>query len=254
MRNLTLRERDTVGVGHGLQLSEREADGIAKLGDRLPKGLLAWERRKLRFGPFCGVLRTSELTIELLPKIELGVATPTRSRGLLIAMLASTGRLRYQRIGEAGLGRQEHHLLDIFIRDFCERVKAALRGGAIATYTATDANLKAIRGRLRLTEHLTRNAFDHSSVLCRFDERTFDNPFNRALKHVLRVLLGHALDPEISAGVTSLLHRLDDVADQRVRPSDLDALQFNRTNDHWRETFEQARWLLTGDVFRRPNR
>ena len=29
-------------------------------------------------------------------------------------------------------------------------------------------------------------------------------------------------------------------------PADLDALQFDRTNDHWRSAFEQARWLLGG--------
>ncbi|MCY4460474.1 MAG: hypothetical protein OXC26_08785 [Albidovulum sp.] len=246
MRYLTLCERDTVGVGQGRPLSEHEADGIAKLADRMPKGSLAWERRALRFGPFCGVLRTSELTIELLPKIERGASTPAGSRGLLVAMLASTGRLRFSRIGDADLGRQNLHLLDIFIQDFCERVKSALRGGAIATYIATDANLSAIRGRLRLTEHLARNAFDHSRLLCRFDERTVDNAFNRALKHVLRALLSHALAPSTRAGVTSLLHRLHEVTDQRVRPSDLDALRFDRTNDYWRNAFQQARWLLDG--------
>ena len=237
MRYLTLCERDTVGVGQRRPLSEHEADGIAKLADRMPKGSLAWERRALRFGPFCGVLRTSELTIELLPKIERGASTPAGSRGLLVAMLASTGRLRFSRIGDADLGRQNLHLLDIFIQDFCERVKSALRGGAIATYIATDANLNAIRGRLRLTEHLARNAFDRSRLLCRFDERTVDNAFNRALKHVLRALLSHALAPSTRAGVTSLLHRLHEVTDQRVRPSDLDALRFDRTNDCWRNAF-----------------
>ena len=246
MRYLTLCERDTVGVGQGHPLSESEADGIAKLADRLPKGSLAWEHRALRFGPFCGVLRTSELTIELLPKIERGASTPAGPRGLLVAMLVSAGRLRFKRIGDADLGRQDLHLLDIFIQDFCERVKAALQSGAVAAYIATDANLNAIRGRLCLTEHLARNAFDHSRLLCQFDERTVDNAFNRALKHVLRALLGHALAPATRAGVTSLLHRLHEIADQRVRPSDLDALRFDRTNVHWRSVFQQARWLLSG--------
>ena len=81
MRYLNLRERDTVGVGQGHPLSEREADGIARLADRLPKGSLAWEHRALRFGPFCGVLRTSDLTIELLPKIERGATTSARIAG-----------------------------------------------------------------------------------------------------------------------------------------------------------------------------
>ena len=246
MRYLTLRERDVVRVGHGHELSEREADGIAKLAEILPRGSVGWEHRALRFGPFCGVLRTPELTIELLPKTDRGSAPVAEPRGLLVAMLAATGRVRFPGVGDAGLGHQAIHLLDVFIHDFCDRVKIALRGGAIAAYIERNENLRELRGRLRLTEHLLQNAFNQSRVLCRFDERTIDNPFNRALKHVLRVLLSHAVDPQTRASVTSLLHRLDEVADRRVRVADLDVLRFDRTNERWRDVFDQAKGLLAG--------
>ena len=241
-----MHERDTVRVGCNELLSEREAQGIEKLADFLPKGSIGWERRALSFGPFCGVLRTPELTIELLPKIDRGVESTADTRGLLVAMLTATDRLRFTHGGDAQLGRQSLHLLDIFIQDFCDRVKSALRGGAIAAYVEKNENLNALRGRLRLTEHLLRNSFNQSKVLCRFDDRTIDNPFNRVLKHVLDLLSGHAVGPLTKASVTLLLHRLDEVADTRVRPPDLDALRFDRTNDHWRDVFDQARWLLAG--------
>ena len=246
MRFLNFRERDVVSVGHGGQLSEREADGIEKLAKFLPGGSLAWKRHAVHFGPFCGVLRTPEVTIELLPKIGRGLGTAADMRGLLVAMLAAAGELRLAKVGQADLGRQTTHLLDIFILDFCDRVRVALRGGVIALYTEKSENLNAIRGRLQLTEHLRRNAFDQSQLLCRFDERTIDNPFNCALKGVLRLLLSHSLDPRTQASVTSLLHRLDGVADRPVRVADLDALRFDRTNDHWRNVFDQVRSLLAG--------
>lgn len=246
MKYLSLRERDLVPVGADGPLSEREADGIARLAAQLPKGSLGWEYRALRFGPFCGVLRTPEVTVELLPKIDSRLDTTTNARGLLVGMLAAAGELRLTKVGEAGLGRQTTHLLDIFIQDFCSRVKAALHGGAIASYTERTENLNAIRGRLQLTEHLRRNAFDRSHLMCRFDERTIDNPFNRALKAVLRVLLDHALNPKTKAIATSLLHRFDQVADQPVNAAALEALPFDRTNSHWREVFDQAKRLLAG--------
>ena len=246
MKYLSLRERDVIRVGSDGQLSQREADSIAKLATFLPKGSLGWEHRALRFGPFCGVLRTREVSIELLPKIDRGLETTTDKRGLLVAMLAAAGKLRLAKVGQAGLARQTIHLLDIFIQDFCARVKAALRVGVIALYTERSENLKAIRGKLQLTKHLRRNAFDRSQLLCRFDEHTIDNPFNRALKGVLRLLLGHSLDPQTKSRVTSLLHRLDEVADRPVQIADLNALSFDRTNNHWRDVFSQARFLLAG--------
>ena len=246
MRFLTYCEREVVSVGHGCELSETEADGIAKLSDVLPYGAVGWEHRALRFGPFCGVVRTPGLTIELLPKVDRGITSVAEPRGLLVAMLAATGRLRFPRIGDAELRHQTTHLLDIFIQDFCDRVKRALQTGAISAYIEMNENLRALRGRLRLTEHLLQNAFDQSRVLCQFDDRTIDNPFNRTLKHTLRVLLDQALDPRTRAKVISLLHRLDEVADRRVHISDFDALRFDRTNNQWRDVFDQARRLLAG--------
>ena len=53
------------------------------------------------------------------------------ARGVLVAMLRSTGALTVSKARESMLGQQRMHLLDIFILDFCHRVNAALRGGTI---------------------------------------------------------------------------------------------------------------------------
>lgn len=246
MRRLTVREREGVSIGSGGDISEHEAEGIAKLAGRLPAGTLAWGHRTLKFGPFCGVLQTDQLAIEVLPKIDHGSDSSEDMRGLLVAMLARAGELGSKRVGDAGLAQQHSHLLDIFIEDFCGQVKSALRGGAIARYSEKTENLNAIRGRLELTEHLRANAFDRSHLLCRFDERSIDNPYNQALKGVLRSLLGFALSPRTRAIVAAFLHRFDEVTDRRVRARDVGALRFDRTIRHWEPVFARAHWLLSG--------
>lgn len=245
MRHLTFRERESVSIGRNGEISELEAESIAKLAGRLPPGALAWGHRALKFGPFCGVLQTGQLAIEILPKIDHGSANE-EMRGLLVAMLTRAGELKTKRVGEAGLGHQHNHLLDVFIEDFCSQVKSALRGGAIARYSERTENLKAIRGRLELTDHLCANAFDRSRLLCRFDERSFDNPYNQALKAVIRLLLRFALSPRTQAMVAALLHRFDEVRDRRITTRDIDALHLDRTIRHWELVFARARWLLAG--------
>src|SRR5690606_30483275 len=150
------------------------------------------------------------------------------------------------RVGEAGLGQQHSHLLDVFIEDFCSQVKSALRGGAIARYSERTDNLNAIRGRLELTEHLRTNALDRSHRRCRCDERSIDNPYNQALKAVLRILLGLALSPRTQAMVAAFLHRFVEVTDRRFRARDVGALRFDRIIRHWEPVFARASWLLTG--------
>lgn len=246
MRCVTFRERERVSIGPAGEISELEAEGIAKIAGRLPAGVLTWGHRSLKFGPFCGVLQTERLVIEILPKIDHGSDSSEEMRGLLVAMLARAEELGSKRVGEADLGQQHSHLLDVFIEDFCSQVKYALRGGAIARYSEKTENLNTIRGRLELTEHLRTNAFDRSHLLCRFDERSIDNPYNQALKAVLRILLGLALSPRTRAMVAAFLHRFDEVTNRRVRARDVGALRFDRTIRHWEPVFTRARWLLTG--------
>lgn len=243
MRRLTFREREGVNIGSAGEISELEAEGIARLAGRLPPGVLAWGHRELKFGPFCGVIQTEQLAIEILPKIE---HSSEEVRGLLVAMLVRAGELRSKWVGDAGLGHQHSHLLDIFIEDFCGQVKSALRGGVIARYSNKMENLNAIRGRLELTEHLRANAFDHSYLLCRFDERSIDNPYNQTLKGVLRILLGFALSARTRAMVAAFLHRFDEVSDRRATALDVDALRLDRTIRHWEPVFARARWLIAG--------
>lgn len=246
MRRLTFQEREGVSIGPAGEISEIDAEGIAKLAGRLPAGAVAWGHRSLKFGPFCGVLQTDRLAIEILPKIDHGSDSSEDMRGLLVAMLARAGELGAKRVGDADLGQQHSHLLDVFIEDFCSQVKSALRGGAIARYSEKTENLNAIRGRLELTEHLRANAFDCSHLLCRFDERSIDNPYNQALKGVLRILFGFALSPRTRAMVAAFLHRFDEVTDRRARARDVGALRFDRTIRHWEPVFARARWLLKG--------
>lgn len=246
MRRLTFRERECVSIGPAGKISELEAEGIAKLDERLPRGVLAWGHRSLKFGPFCGVLQTEQLAIEILPKIDYCSDRSEDMRGLLVAMLARAGELGSKRIGDADLGQQHRHLLDVFIEDFCSQVKSALRGGAIARYSERTENLNAIRGRLELTEHLRANAFDRSHLLCRFDERSIDNPYNQALKAVLRILLRFALSPRTRAMVAAFLHRFDEVTDRRVRVRDIESLRLDRTIRQWEPVFARASRLLSG--------
>lgn len=245
MRRLTLRERDVLVIGATDGLSEAQGAAFARLAPSLPAGSLTWNYRAIRFGPFCGVLRAADITVELLPKID-DTDNLEAARGLLVAMLRATGNLTVSKAGEAALGQQKLHLLDQFILDFCARVNAALRGGVIIRYQEHQENLNALRGRLILTDHLRRNVFNQSQLFCNFDERTINNSYNSALKAVLTSLRLHAISAQTKATVGILLHRFDDVCSRPTTPQEISSLSFDRMTRHWEPVFERAKWLLQG--------
>lgn len=241
MSLLSFRERDTIGFGTS-GLTDAEIDALARLEPLLPKGLLNWGHRSLTFGPFCGVLRVGDLTIELLPK----TGSANHARGVLVAMLRATSTISAGPTRDAAIGKQRLHLLDQFIVEFCSRVEDALRQGAIAQYVQHDDNLRAVRGRLHVTQHLRSNFVDRTRLYCRFDERTLDNTYNRGLKFVLHRLRSAAVTSSTKGAVAALTHRFDQVQDTVVTPGELDALDFDRLNQRWQPVFQRAGWLLRG--------
>lgn len=240
MRLLTFRERDTISLGSSSDLSRDEIDNLERLEPMLPKGLLIWGRHSLSFGPFCGVLRVGELTIELLPK----TGNADHARGVLVSLLRATNALAAAPTQHVAIQTQRLHLLDQFILEFCGRVETALAHGAIAQYVQQEENLRAVRGRLHLTQHLRTNLVDRSRLHCRFDEWTIDNAYNRALKFVLHRLRSIAINSSTKGVVTALTHSFDHVRDVVVAPTDLEALRFDRQNNRWRAIFERASWML----------
>lgn len=242
MRLLSLRERERIDFGAASHLSPSDIEALARLEPALPKGTLTWGHRNLSFGPFCGVLRVDDLTVELLPK----TGNADQARGVLVAMLRATNFMSPPSTRNASLEMQRLHLLDQFIVDFCDRVEAALVQGPIAQYVRQEENLRTIRGRLALTQHLRSNLIDHSRLYCTFDERTIDNAYNRALKFVLHRLRLASVSPRTKGIVAALTHRFDQVQDVVVTPFDVEALPFDRLNRRWQSIFERASRLLRG--------
>jgi 5-methylcytosine-specific restriction enzyme subunit McrC len=249
MTVLTVRERDRLPIG-GLArvLSHEDAATLARLSRSsiLPSRAFSWEHQAIRFGPFCGVLRIGNLTIEVLPKVVTKFGADDEARGTLIAMLRAAGELSALPVGTAPLGLQRLHLLDVFIIDFCERVNALLRRGAVRSYIAREENLVSARGRIHLTVHVRRNLFDRSHIFCRYEEFSVNNPHNQALKAVLARLLNHAVAAETKGAVNALLRRMEDVSNQPPSALHLARLRFDRLTRPWQPLFERAAWFLKG--------
>jgi 5-methylcytosine-specific restriction enzyme subunit McrC len=246
VRTLTVREREKVPIGTSGGLTEDEANALARLECRLPRGSIVWEHHGVRFGAFCGVLLAGSTTIEILPKIDTHADSEATARGVLIAMLRASGRLADSIDRAVLVGLQRFHLLDVFILDFCALVNDRVRQGAIRTYQLFEERLPTVRGRLQLTEHLRRGDADRSRIYCRFDELSVDNPHNRILKDVLRKLLGSALGAEARGAVNGLLRRLEEVRSVPCHASDVASLPFSRLINVWRPVFARAAWFLNG--------
>lgn len=142
------------------------------------------------FKQFVGVIQVDNLTIEILPKIDKyesdSSANKQKWQSVLIEMLRVTRKLKVQKIGEASVAKQSIHLLDIYFEWFLNEIQLLLHQGLIKQYYKETSNVKALKGKLEFSGHLSRNLVHK--------ERFYTTHQVYDKDHLIHQILGQALN------------------------------------------------------------
>ena len=227
-------------------LTTRQAALLQKVVQGLPAGAVEWGHQSVKFSHYCGVIQLEGDSIEILPKIYGKEDNPGSCRDILIKLLYAARRLKPSRGGQASIDLQRHHLLDVFIRSFCDELNQQLRQGMIRRYVTRVDNLTVLRGKLLIGQHLRMNASSQERVYCEYDELVEDNLYNQVIKFVLALLLKVARSGNTKRTLTGLLYRFEAVNDCPVSVDDLGRLLFDRGNARFKAIFEYCEWFIRG--------
>ncbi len=141
------------------------------------------------FKQFVGVIQVDGLTIEILPKIDKyeseSVENKQKWQSALIEMLRVTHKLKVQKVGEANVSKQSIHLLDIYFEWFLNEIQLLIHQGLIKQYYKETSNVKALKGKLEFSGHLSKNLVHK--------ERFFTTHQVYDKDHLLHQILGQAL-------------------------------------------------------------
>lgn len=141
------------------------------------------------FKQFVGVMQVDNLTIEILPKIDKyeseSSANKQKWQSVLIEMLRVTHKLKVQKVGEASVTKQSIHLLDIYFEWFLNEIQLLIHQGLIKQYYKETGNVKALKGKLEFSGHLSRNLVHK--------ERFYTTHQVYDKDHLIHQILGQAL-------------------------------------------------------------
>lgn len=250
---LTLSEHEVLRIVERRSRGEKALDQnhartleALKSRNSLPTQSFTWGNGCIKFGQFCGVICLGSLTLEILPKIYGLEINPEASRAALIRMLSKAFQIRLNGSGFASVNLQKSYLLDFFIEQFCNQLRAELLQGVIRNYVEKSQNLNVLRGKLQIEQQLKHNLAKQHRLYCAYDEFCHNNLHNQVLKYVLEILLKLVRSGRVQLLVTELLMRLDSVKRTRVTASLFKSLTFNRTSARYISIFNQCKWYLDG--------
>ncbi|MCX9154607.1 McrC family protein [Niveibacterium sp. 24ML] len=190
---------------------------------------------------YVGVCQIGDLTVEVLPKIDVDVGHVRKN---LVAMIAATVDLAIKDGGTAYVGTQSHSILEILIRLFGEKLFAQLRRGLMRRYETREENRSVLRGRLDVVQQMRLNIGNPERLYCRYQEFLEDTPLNQVFKAALRRLLKVTRRISSQRLLAELLLMLDTVSDVPVSKLAWQDVHFDRMNERYRPSYKLAEMFL----------
>jgi 5-methylcytosine-specific restriction enzyme subunit McrC len=245
----TLREWDYLPVGDEPgAISRRHADDLMLVARRSGLGgadgetVLVNGHRRLRAQQVVGVLAGGGVTLEILPKID-GL-NEGEVRRQLVHMLARVFDLKVSSGVLTELSWQQHDLLEVVIRLFCEQLFQAVHRGLPRRYVGHEDDLPMLRGRLDVQRQFTILAARPQKLASRFDDLSADTPLNQIMKAAVLRLRRVARSPENQRRLAELALAFADVTTVPVGMLPWRLVVIDRTNAAWALLLALAKFLL----------
>ncbi|MBD8651061.1 restriction endonuclease [Rhizobium sp. CFBP 13726] len=252
----TVREWDKLPYGEDEgQIPALQADRLAALAARSTfagrggGGVLEHGRHALRARGVVGILAAGDISLEILPKIDVAPGETTDHqnaaiRKRLVHMLAVALDLKIDLGVIANIAWQRETLLEILIRIFCDKLTEALRKGMPRRYVNCEEDLPTLRGQLDIARQFTRHAANPSRLASRFDLLSEDTPLNRIMKAAVMCLTRISRRSANQQRLRELAFVYADIADVPISALGWEQVVIDRTNRSWQELFAMARLFL----------
>ena len=126
--------------------------------------------------------------IQVLPKIDFG-SDPDKgneeTKRVFLRMLRSMRDFPSKVFNDANLKMDRMTLYEIFINMYLQEVRTLVKHGIKSAYVAREDNLNFYKGKLKVKEHIKRNAAHGERFYVRYDEYQVDRAENRLVKATL---------------------------------------------------------------------
>jgi 5-methylcytosine-specific restriction enzyme subunit McrC len=203
-------------------------------------------RRVVQVTSWVGVVTAPNgFQIEILPKVGKAMQHDTAgARRLLIDMLVCLAEFRHIKIGRACVAAAQMPLLQVFIEEFLQSVKAIVQRGMRSDYVSHEANLLALRGKLLVAQQVRQNIVRRDRFFTAHDEFSVDRPENRLLHSALRRVFNSATTPSNHRLARELTFAFADVPLSTQYELDFQRVRLDRSMGYYADAVAWARLIL----------
>lgn len=177
---------------------------------------------------YAGFIQLHGETIEIYPKVfrNAGLAV-AQMQAHLFYWLGYCSRLQFPVPETANEAVPSASLPEILTWYFARYTRGIISAQPFSRYETVEEQLLMPRGRIDFSAWVQHGLAtgNHHRFDCVYEPFVYDNTLNRAIKHVVRLLLGITYTPVVRNCLEEIIFLLDEVEDVPCTTADLDKLK-----------------------------
>lgn len=239
--------------GDGITFKQKHYEALAeRLGKKDEKAFpyysLAKDRHRdgIRFKQYVGVIQTKDLTIEILPKTDKG--DEHYWKALLLSMLCQVFKLNIRTISHSSQALKRSSILDLFILRFLDETERLLYRGMVKSYRKKDDNMNALKGKLLLSKHFSKNVVHQEKFFVRHSIYDRGHIMNRILRKSLTCISESTTNSFLRQRAVNYLAFFPELPDLTVSDELFSRLVYDRKTEDYREAMTLARLILLNNM------
>ncbi|MGM0945230.1 MAG: McrC family protein [Bacteroidota bacterium] len=205
-------------------------------------------RNGVRFNEFVGALQVGNLLISILPKADKyqqeTTDEKTKWNTILVDMLRAVHGFEVKAPSTSQLSVKNNSVLDLYFEIFVTEVEALLHRGLAKKYRQTEGNLTALKGSIRFSQHISKNAIHK--------ERFYTKHSTYDVEHLLHIILYRTLlllkrintNSVLTGRINALVLNFPEMPDRKVTQADFDKIVLNRKTQDYHKAMQIARLIL----------
>jgi len=237
------------GKGEKGTLDEKYITALWKMYDEQARPFFTPTRGGIRFCEWVGVIKVLDLTLEILPKADnnqdyLEETEQSKWQSILIDMLRICRSLDTPTASDAPLKLKSNSILDLYIERFIQEVNFLLHTGLIKRYKKIEGNSTALKGKLLLQKHFTKNLVHQERFYVEKTSYDQNHLIHQILYKAIKALPRICNNQYLVSQCYQLLLNFPEVNDIKIDATLFDKLKLARKSAHYRSALEIAKLIL----------
>lgn len=230
-------------------LDVKYIDALWKLYDEKKMPFFTPSRGGIKFCEYVGVIKVLDLTVEILPKADNNQnwsdeKEQSKWQNILIGMLRVCRKLNTPSVSDASLKLKSNSILDLYIERFINEVNYLINAGLIKRYRKEELNSTALKGKLLIQKHITKNIVHKEQFYVSRSTYDKDHLIHQILLKAIKILPLICNQQSLLSSCYQLQLNFPEVKDIKVDESTFTKIHLDRKSTPYETSLEIAKLLI----------